>query len=318
MLQGLSEWRSTPPAIFAPIVGAIGLGVVWMRAGPELGVGGSPGLVIFAIAVSIYLFFLGLYGAKLVVRAGVLIEDLRIAAGRPGLTASTLSAMLTAAGVVQFAPLAAEMLLFAALLGHGALVCLFVRELYVGGSSIREVTPAWHLFFVGFIVGSQAAALLGLASLALGLLTMTFLFALAIYGASLDAGQRAALPAPMRPMLAIHLAPLSLFGTTAVMLGLSTLGHAFAIAATGVAAYLLVRLRWIVAAGFGPSWAAFTFPPVAYAGVLLMLSETLPLYRWMGGIALLLATLLVPLILARLLVFWARGDLARMTGSARA
>ena len=73
-----------------------------------------------------------------------------------------------------------------------------------------------------------------------------------------------------------------------------------------------------MASGFGPTWAAFTFPVVAFTGLCLMLGQVFSGYFWFGAGMLLLVTLYVPVIAFRLLKMYLTGELADKTGAATA
>jgi tellurite resistance protein len=90
----------------------------------------------------------------------------------------------------------------------------------------------------------------------------------------------------------------------------------FAALATAVLVVLLTRARYLTVAGFSPLWGAFTFPAAAYAGLMLALAGQGAPFRLAGAIALIAATIIVPLIAARVLRMWARGILATRTNAA--
>jgi tellurite resistance protein len=120
-------------------------------------------------------------------------------------------------------------------------------------------------------------------------------------------------PAPLRPLLAIHVAPAALFATVSADLGMPALANAWALLALALAALILAAGRWICAAGPSPLWGAFTFPSAALASALLAQGWTVA-----GGLALVAATLLVLPIAVHVLRLWARGKLAPATNAATA
>ena len=314
-------WRRTPPAVFPPIMGLFGLGLAWRRAGPAFDVPAGWSDALIGAVTLLFLFLAAAYLAKLIYRPGVIIEDLRILPGRAGLAAMTLCTMLMAAGLVPVFPETARTLLFAAIALHGGLAALVVHALLTGPDEQRQVTPVWHLSFVGFIVAPLAAAPLGLVVLAKVTLYGAMIVAAGIYAISLGQLIRRDPPPPLRPLLAIHVAPLSLFGTAAHMLGYGGLALLCAGLATVVLAALLVRARYLTATGFSPLWGAFTFPLAAYAGLMLALGGGTgggEVFRIVGGVVLVAATLIVPAIAWRVLQLWARGSLAVKTNAALA
>ncbi len=311
-------WRRMPPAVFAPILGLFGLGLAWRRAVPAFDIPAGWSDALIGATTLLYLFLAGAYLAKLIYRPKVLVEDLRILPGRAGLAALTLSGMLMAAGIAPVFPGVAKPLLIAGIVLHCVLAALVVYVFLTGPREQRQVTPVWHLSFVGFIVAPLAAAPLGLTGLLQVILFGTMIVATVIYAVSILQLVRRDPPPPLRPLLAIHIAPISLFGTAAHMLGFGSLALAFAGLATLVLAVLLIKVRYLTAAGFSPLWGAFTFPMATYAGLMLALggSGGGEVFRIVGGVMLIAATLIIPAIAWKVLQLWARGSLAVKTNAA--
>jgi tellurite resistance protein len=125
-------------------------------------------------------------------------------------------------------------------------------------------------------------------------------------------------PAPLRPLLAIHLAPASLFATVAHGAGLPVLALVFAGLGGAILVALLVSIRWITQSGFSALWGAFTFPVAAYAGALIHVSGGVGPLGIAGGVVLVAASLFIPVIAYRVMKAWASGDLAIKTNAAEA
>ncbi|MEJ2019640.1 MAG: tellurium resistance protein, partial [Maritimibacter sp.] len=180
------------------------------------------------------------------------------------------------------------------------------------------VSPVFHLVFVGFIVSSFAAVSLGWLTFATLMFWVMLVAAVLIWLASLIQFIKKDVPAPLRPLLAIHLAPASLLGSVALMLGMGRVGLGFGLFAILILALLLVRLRWLVAAGFSPLWGSFTFPIAAFASLMMMLGAAGydEIFRILGGLALVGATFLIPWILVKVGQMWLKGELAAKTNSA--
>ncbi|WP_267138352.1 TDT family transporter [Anianabacter salinae] len=311
-------WKRTPPAVFAPIFGLFGLGLAW-RAGLALtGLPGAPAEMLLGAVTLLWLAAALCYGAKAAARPGVVAEDLRVVPGRAGLAAMSLGGALLASVAVPYDARLAGALMWLALGGHAALAVLMIRVLLAGPPEQRQVTPAWHLSFVGFIVSAFCAAQLGQARLALGVLVLTAGLAAVIYAVSLRQLMRHDPPPPLRPLLAIHLAPVSLFGSVLVLLDHPGLAQVFGGAAMAVLGVLLWRARYLTAAGFSPLWGAFTFPLAAFAGLCLQLGFRTGNDLWSvaGLVTLAAASALIPWIAARVLGMWIKGTLAAKTGAA--
>lgn len=310
-----APFARTPPAIFPVLLGLLGLALAlragfahlgWPMALPDLASG---------VALGLWGFGAFAYGAKLARRPGVVAEELKVMPARAGLAAGSAGGMAAAAVLSAFAPGVAVALLALSLAAHAVVAVLVLRTLASGPPEGRAVNPGWHLVFVGFIVGAMAAALLGLGGLSAAILWLTLPVAAAIWGTGLVQILRRPPPPPLRPMLAIHLAPASLFATVAALLGMQGLALAMGLFACAIFAGLLIGLRWLTAAGFSPLWGAFTFPLTAFAGALLRLGgEVAPF-----GLAILaLAVVAVPVIGWRVLRLWPKGDLAARTNAAEA
>lgn len=306
-------WRATPPAIFPPVMGLFGLGLAWRRGVDAFGFPGGVAELLLGAVSLLFLFCLIAYAVKLMRRPKVVLEDLRILPGRAGLAAMVLSLLLLAATLVPYVPGIALVLLWAGLALHLGLAGLLLHNLLSGPEEARVLTPVWHLSFVGFIVGGIAAVPLGLASLAQALFAATLPLAIAIWVLSAMQLLRRVPPAPLRPLLAIHLAPAALLGSVALLTGFAGLAQAFAMLGGAILIALLLAGRWITAAGFSPLWGAFTFPLAAYAGLLLALDGVWPV---LGAIVLIAATLAIPPIAFRILKLWAQGALAIKTNAA--
>jgi tellurite resistance protein len=313
-------WRRTPPAIFPPILGLMGLSVAWLRASDAFGIGPAIGQALMGAVTVAYLFALVAYLGKVVRRPGVVVDDLKVLPGRAGLAAMSMAGMLLALVALAFVPAAAPAVLVVALVVHAVLLGLIIRFLVTGPAEVRKVTPVFHLTFVGFIVGPLAGVPLGWITLSTSIFWATLVLALAIWGASAMQLVRRDVPPPLRPLLAIHLAPASLLGTVAMLLGQTTLGLVFGVVAIAIFAVLVVRARWLTEAGFSPLWGAFTFPLAAFASLMMVLGAAGQgeVFRVIGGLALVGATLFIPWVAVKIGQLWVKGVLAAETNAAEA
>lgn len=302
-------WRRTPPAIFPPTLGLLALGVGWRRAMPAFGL--PTGIAEIAVgAVTLFaLFALLAYAGKILRRPAAGIEDLRILPGRAGLSAAVLCLYLVAlalapyggAGVAFWAGVAAHLLLTAAVLYVFA----------TGPAEQRRVSPVWQLTFTGWIVAALAAQGLGLDAVALPLFWLSLAAAVAVWSVSIAQFAREQVPAPLRPLLAIHLGPAAVLGTVALGFGATGTASAFALLTVIGLAALVLSGRWLTAAPFTPLWGAFTFPLAATAGFWIAFGWTLA-----GGVLLVAATAFVLPVALRIYRGWADGQLAVKTNAA--
>lgn len=314
------RWRRTPPALFPPILGLWGLAMAWSRTPDAFGMPAGIGQFLMGAMVLLYLFTAGYYMAKVVARPGVLGEDLKVLPGRAGLAALSMSGMILAVALIPYSPLVAEVVLVLAVAAHALVALMIARNLATGPAEARTVTPVMHLTFVGFIVSPFAALQLGWTGFSTLVFWAAFAAALVIWAASALQFVRQSVPAPLRPLLAIHLAPASLLGTVALFMGMQTLGLVLAYVAIVILAGLLVSVRWIVAAGFSPFWGGFTFPLAAFSSLMMVLGAGGygEHFRYIGGVALVGATFLIPWIALKVVKLWLKGVLAEKTNSATA
>lgn len=300
-----------PPAVFPAILGLLGLGLALRRglAAAELPVGLAD-LWLGAVAV-LWAYAVFAYGMKMAKRPLVVIDDLKTLPGRTGLAAVTVGGMALAAAVVPFSVPLGQGVLVAALLGHGVVMLLTVRTLMALPPEARDVNPGWHLTFIGYIVGGLAAVALGWSGLALALIWWTVAVAGVIWAVSLVQLFRRVPPAPLRPLLAIHLAPMSFIATISAALGMEAMAQGALALAAGIFVALLAAGRWITVSGFSAMWAAFTFPLSAFAGALFACGWDL------AGMGVLVAALgVIPPIAYRVITLWGSGRLAAVTNAA--
>lgn len=303
----------TPPAIFPPVMGLFGLGLAWRRGAEVTGLPAGIAEVLLGAVTLLWLFALGAYLAKLWQRPGVVAEDLAILPGRAGLAAANLSVVLCAAVLVPYAPGLALGLVAVAMVSHVVLGAWILRNFLTGPDEARVVTPVWHLVFVGYILAPLSLVPLGYARLSLGILFGAMAVAALVYAISAVQLIRRIPPAPLRPLLAIHLAPVSLFATVAALLGMPALSQVFAGLALAGVVVLVALGRWMTQAGFSALWGAFTFPSAACAGALLATGWPVP-----GLVMLTLASAIVFPIAVKVMQAWAKGGLAIKTNAAQA
>ena len=313
-------FQRTPPAAFPPIFGLFGLGLAWRRAGESFGIPGQIGDMILGAVTLLYLFAVVAYLAKLVQRPGVFREDLRVLPGRAGLAAMMLSGMLLAATLVVYSTALAQVVLVMAVAGHVILAVTIAHDLITGPEEARVVTPVWHLSFVGFIISPLAALPLGWGVYNTVVLWGTMAVAIAIWAISARQFAQKDVPPPLRPLLAIHLAPASVLGTVAMLSGLPTVALGFGVLAIVILAVLAGSVRWLTKAGFSPLWGAFTFPLAAFATLMQMLALAGygEVFRVLGGLSLVAATLIIPPIAWKVMQMWVKGVLAAKTNAAQA
>lgn len=313
-------WRRTPPAIFPPVMGLLGLGLGWRLLAQITGLEALAALaeMLLGAAVLLYGFCAVAWLAKPLRRPGVLIDELRTLPGRAGMAAGVLGLSLVAAVLVPYAPGLAQGLVLLAMLLLAALGALVAWVLLTGPQEQRMVTPVFHLIFVGYVLAPLSLVPLGQLGLARLIFWVTLALALMIWAASAWQLSRRVPPAPLRPLLAIHLAPASLLATVAALLGWGTVSAGFAVLAVVILLALVGAGRWLLAAGFSPLWGALTFPLAACGAAQLYAFGAYPAGVMLGAGLLLAASALTLTVLWRVLQAWARGQLAARTNAATA
>lgn len=307
-------WRTTPPAIFAPILGLLGLGLLLRALGGRLAIDPLVALADAGLGAAVLLhgFALLAYAGKLARRPGALVQDMGTLPGRAGVAAALAALHLSAAALVPHAPALAMALTLAGLGAQAAYMAALGWLMLRGPVEGRRVSPVFHLIFVGHILAPFALAPLGWTGLAqallwLGLPTAALIWALALPGA------RATL-APLRPTLAIHAAPASVLASGFALLGWPVMALALALWALVLAVGLAGSARWLLAAGFSPMWGALTFPLAAFAQAMLRALGT-PGLALAAGLAV-VASVAIPWIAWRILRDWPGGKLAQKTNAA--
>ncbi len=308
-------FRRTPPAVFPSIMGLMGLGLGWRRGADAFGLPQGLAEALLGAVVAVYLFCLLAYAVKLTLRPGVLAEDLRVLPGRAGVAAGILCLYLLAAAILPYSAGLARWVLFGALAAHLAGLVVLIWVFLRGPKEQRRVTPIWHLNFVGFILAGLSAPWLDMIWFAFALLLVTAVIAIVIWSISIDQLVRGLPPPPLRPLLAMHLAPAAMLGLVAEGIGFHSLALVFAILCAAILAVLVVFARWLTVAGFSPLWGAFTFPLAATASLWLAVGGV---WATPGALALIAATLIVPSIAVKVLQLWAKGKLATATNAATA
>lgn len=308
-------FRRTPPMVFLALIGLFALGLAWRKAALVLAL---PNGLVETYLGAVTLLWLGAaaaYVGKIARRPGVIRDELVTIPGRVGLSSAVLSVYFVAVVVVAYRPVLAWTVLYAGFALHIALALVLIGVMRRGPPEARGVTPAWQLSFTGFIVGGLGAAGLHLPGLATALVYAAIPVAIAIWAISLWQLVQRSPPAPLRPLLALHLGPASLLSTVATLQHHSWLGTAFAILGAAILLALMVALRWIMASGFTAFWGAFAFPLAAYANALLTLGGA---WQAAGAVMLAAATVVILPISVRILRAWPGGDLAAKTNAATA
>lgn len=308
-------WRRTPPAVFAPLLGVLGLAVAWRTLTARMGLPWAMADFLAGAVLAAAAFAFLAYATKLLRRPTVLAEELAILPGRAGVGAGMVSIYLLAALLSRYAPELAKIVLITGFCLHLIFWIVLIPAMLRNAGQAR-ITPVWHLNFVGPIVGALASLQVGWDHLAHLILWPMLFMAVINWSGAIYQALTERLPAALRPLLVIHIAPVALIGSVATGLGMDHLAQALgALSALGVVTVLL-SAAWLTRAGFSPLWGAFTFPTAATAGFWNALAIHHPHWHIPAVLMTVLATMIVLPILAGIWREWARGDLAVKTNAA--
>lgn len=316
-MSGQDLWRHMPPAVFPSVLGLTGVAFGWSRLADVFGIAKVAAIFAQSAVFCLLCVFMLAYLAKALKRFGAVQEDLTKLPGRLGLCAGSLAWMLSASFVAAWSKLLGNIVLFSGICLHLAFLSAIITILSRSNSTERGATPAWHLTFVGFIAIPFGAVALGHFGLGSSVFFAILIIAFVVYFVALDRLTKFDVPKPQRPLQVIHLAPISLFASVAVLLNLPGLGLALLFLAGLVAVALVLHIGWLVEAGFSPLWGSFTFPSAAFALALINVGQEPGILTFSGVGVLICATLITLWVAARVLTMFVDGRLAKGTGASK-
>lgn len=307
--------RTMPPAVFPAILGLLWLGLGWRAALGAFALPGGPADACLGAVTLLWAFAVMAYGTKLLRRPGVLAQDLQGLPGRDGLSALALSISSVALVLAPIRPALAMGVMIAGLATQLGLLVAVLALSWAGPQERRAVTPVWQTLFGGLGLVALPALTLGWTGTALGLAILSGVGAAAIWLVSARQFWHRNPPAPLRPLLALHIVPAAVLGLAAQGLQLATWGQGLALIAAGALVALLVSGRWLLQSGYTSFLGALIFPLAASATLFLALDGA---WRAAGLLVLVAATAAGLPIAYRLLKDWMTGSLAMQTNAAEA
>lgn len=260
-----------PLPLFAVPMGIGGLGLAWREAARLLGAPGLIGEAILALTAALWLLIAVLHGVRALRHPAALTGDLRhpVRAGFAG--AISIGLMIVAGGLIPYAPGFATLVWLGAVAFHLLVGVWTVRGLLQSPREAAVLVPPLLIPLVGNIVAPIFGVRLGFEALSwmlYGLGALLWVMIQPLILGRLIHGP--ALPLPLRPTLAILLAPPSV---GAVALSVLTGGEGpLVLAVLGLA--VLVALVLLSLAGeiarcpFGLPWWGLTFPSAAFSVAL--------------------------------------------------
>ncbi|HGG04431.1 MAG TPA: hypothetical protein ENK28_03145 [Aliiroseovarius sp.] len=312
-------WRRTPPAIFPICLGVLGLGLGWRGAAEILPVASEIGDLFLGAGMAYYLYFLLFYLRKLAARPSALFDDMTTPPARAGIAAMGMSMMLLAAALLPFGISVPEVW-WAGVIMQIAASAIVLHAFWVEPPERRHFSTFQYLTFVGPVVGPFAGIPLGYVWESVWLTIAALIpYIIITIGVAIKL-MRKEIPVPLRPSLAIFVAPNCLFATSFGMLDFQLGYEVFYWIANISALVLLLRAPWMIKGGWSPVWASFTFPIAAFLNM-----QVLALHKG-GGLpaeigvwaALILGTPIITAIAWRTNMAWVTGELAQKTNAAKA
>lgn len=291
-----------PLPLLAVPLGLGGLGLAWRRA--ELTLVSEP---IMALMVLAWLVILGAHLLRAARHPEAALADWRnpMRCGFAG--AASIGMMLIAAALTPYLPGAARGLLLLAILLHLAIGLSLLARVLRGEGSAAMLVPPLLIPLVGNVLAPIFCAPLGLPMLGWMLFGVGMLLWLALQPLLLGRLFEAPLPPPLRPSLAILLAPpaVAALAVEALSAPLPVFLGFYGLAAF-IFALLLILLRPMLGTGFTLGYWGFTFPLAAFTTATMKLAP-----GWIGLGMLGLASVVIGLIAARTLRLAWNGALLR-------
>ncbi|WP_237214811.1 SLAC1 family transporter [Falsiroseomonas oryziterrae] len=280
-----------PLPLLAMPMGTGGVGLAWRQAHGALGAPGWIGEALLAFTALLWAGLVLVQALRLLRHpqavAAELRHPVRVAFG----AAPTIGLMIVAAFLFPHAPALGAALWSVAVAGHLLLAMMLLRRVLAGRGDGAMIAPPLLIPLVGNILAPAFGPRMGFPELSwmmFGIGLVLWLAMLPLLLHRLLAGPP--LPLPLRPTLAILLAP-----PAVAALALEALtGHvdgvvlAFAGVALLVAAVLLSLAHEFARVPFGLPWWGVTFPSAAFAVMLMAIGAP----AWLGWAALLGSTAL--------------------------
>lgn len=270
-----------PAGLYSIVMGLAGLGGAWLQGAQLLAWPRTPGLALLALAGLAWLVVTGLLAAKFVgARARFDAELAHPSHGAPyALAPATLCLLMPLFDA--WAPALARPVLFVGAFGALAVGAWTVGRWVAARHELSMFTPTLHFPLVaGGFLGALGAGILGMQALGV-ILFGAGLFAW-LAGASVSLHRLIVgepLPLPMRPLVAIELAPPAVGAVAWIVLS-GDAPDALAALLFGYGLFIALVLvglgRWFAAAPFGPPWWAFTFPAAALSNAAIRFALAYP------------------------------------------
>ncbi|SEB82757.1 hypothetical protein [Rhodobacter sp. 24-YEA-8] len=308
----------TPPVIFTALAGLMSLPLVLREVliATDLPVAAAD--MAAGLLLAFWLFCIFALAVRIVRRPSVIKDDFRVIVSRNGLFAATISGMIAGQLIRPLWPVSSFGLTLVALVAHLVLALVFFtlawrRRRESGPHSWAWPDPGMQLIYAGPLV--VVPALIGQSWT--GAALVLSVICLVPAGLALLAGLigllREQTPAPLRPMLVLHLAPVALCASVALNFGQETLAAVLGLAALVMLFLIVAAAGWLGRAGFTPIWGCAIWPVVLVADSMAQGGATAT------SVAVLLAVSVFSAVVCwRIFRLWPKGKLADMTNTGEA
>jgi len=268
-----------PLPLFALPMGVGGLGLAWREAARVLTAPAVVGEVLLGLAVLFWLLIVCLHLLRFIRHPAAFAADLKHPVRSAFTGAITIGLMIASAAVTPYWANLARAVWTVAVLGHLAIALWTVRDLLVSPRDPSTLTPPLLIPLVGNILAPVFGIKLGFETasvLMFGLGAALWLFLQPLLLLRLMSAP--ALPAKLRPTLAILLAPpaVGALAVAELMGGFGSVPLAMFGFAAFVALLLALLARDLVRAPFALSAWAWTFPVAAFTVACLAAANAHP------------------------------------------
>jgi tellurite resistance protein len=309
-----------PVSFFSIAVGLLALGNAWRAAVRLWALPAWAAAAVSAIGLVVWGALLVLYALTWLRHGAQARAELQHPLQSSFVALVPVSSLLAAVALQPLAPALGFAVFIVALLASLGIGAWLFGRIWQGGLTPELVTPAVYLPAVAQnFVAALAAAVFGWPQVGLWFFGAGLLSWLAIESTILNRlGTRGALPAAMRPLLGIQLAPPVVGGVAWMALGqpgADASSDLFAQALLGYGLYqalLLARLLpWIRAQGFTPSYWGFSFGVAALPTLAMRLAAHGGdgAVQWLAPIAFAVANAIVLALVVGTLRLWIGGRL---------
>jgi tellurite resistance protein len=316
-----SNRGSIPVTFFGIAVGALALANLWRVAIRVWHLPAEMGTLLTVAALAAWLVVLAAYGHKWLTDTATAREEMQHPVQSSFAALGPVSSLLAAQLLQPYARNFALVLFVVSVIAQLALGAYLHGRLWQGGRKPEMTTPAIYLPTVApsFVAGTAAAAFgfhqLGELFFGAGLLSWLAIESMVLHRAAVHEP----LPAALRPILGVQLAPPVVGGVTYLSLTSGT-PDLFAMILLGYGLYqalmLLRLLPWIREQAFVPGYWAFSFGVAALPTMALRMVErgAAGPVEWAAPVLFIAANVIIGILVVKTLSLLMRGKLIPAAG----